>query len=202
MNLKKIEKWQEELQLSIFWKEQDFISEIPKKIVKQVFDIIDYKWDICPSCSSLNFSDGKCFECWYWCWEDFFIEEELKREEKNIRNLKFSKKMKWNWKKFFLFHFKWQEVNYFHYPKNVNENEAIFKVKISCNTYIITVWFEKCHKKHFQDSSLEYDYLNISLKKPKNFDWKHFVVDSKWKWVYFDYKLAEKIVKEILSRKF
>lgn len=120
----------------------------------------------------------------------------MEKEEKKEKN-------KAIWKKIFLFHFNWQEVNYFHYSKNIKENEAIFKVKIDWNVYIITVWFEKCHKKHFQDSSIDYDYFkNISLKEPKNFDWKHKIVNSKWVWIYFDYNLARKIAEEILSRNF
>lgn len=203
------EKWKEKLEMSISWQNKNimwrFCEEIENWISDiswQIWKIVEFRWDICPSCDSKNFSDWKCFDCKMWFTQEIDEKFEEEKNSEQERRIRLSEKNSKNWKKYEIF-VNWEKVEYFHYKSRIKENEATLEIKYHWKKYFITVWFEKSHNRHFQDNSLEYDFFrNIFIKEPKNFDWTHKIVNSKKNWVYFDYNLAEKIAREILNRKF
>lgn len=192
-----IEKLPEKSNLSI--ERKDFpwqCNDVSLKVSK----ILEFRWDICPNCESFNYADEKCEDCWYWTSEEISEKKEKKQKLEEAKRLFLSQKNSWNWKKYKL-KIDWNKYFYHHYKNRITDNTAKLEISTKKIRIFIEVTFSKEHKVDF-NNLWEYDILNISLKEPENFDWKHKIIDSKTKkWVYFDYELALKIAKLILNDK-
>lgn len=185
-----------------FFLHNDVSSEVEENIWN-VSKIIQFRWDTCPNCDSSNYRNDKCEDCLYWFWDDFVNFLENKEEEKNIKRQNLSEKMSWIWKKMELRTRNGRKFFYFNYPNRVKNWKWIFEIEFEWKKYLITASFYTTTNNHFQDKENVYSYSKINLEEPENFDWRHYILDSKTKrWVYFDFQIAKEILDSILKNFF
>lgn len=161
-------------------------------------------WEECPNCEWELF-EWKCSSCGYWLWEKYFLEEQEKIDEKNenkvIKREVLSNKNKWNWKKYEII-VDWDSYEYFHYNSNIKENEAKIIFKYKWKKYFFEVKFLFEELSNFQDETSYKSLSFLKLKKPENFDGKHYIFDfSTKKPAFFDFLKAEKLAEKILREK-
>lgn len=91
-------------------------------------------------------------------------------------------------------------ITYLHRAKNIGESEATLTFRYNNKAWRFSVTFERKMYSNFHEESVYTHATNIKLKRPANFDGKHFVRNAKsGRGEYFDFMLAEKIAREILN---
>lgn len=152
---------------------------ITKWYIKDILEV-----EPCPNCGK-DMIAWKCSDlklCWYWHWEDYFLE---KIEKKRI----FSENLKWNWEKYQLIALNWEKFFYFDFHWRIQNNTALLELEIESKKYKFEVIYEISNR---------YDTKKISsiliIWEIKT-QWKN----KRWKKVYFEYKQLKKYVITILS---
>lgn len=138
----------------------------------------------CPNCGkdmiAWKCSDSKM--CWYWHWEDYFLEKIEKKRQ-------LSESLKWNWEKHQLIALNWKKFFYFDFHWRIQNTTALMEFEIDWKKYKVEIKYEILNKDDIKNIS------SISIIWEIKTQWKN----KRWKKTYFEYKELKKYIFAVLS---